>query len=73
MSKISIDALYPAGTHFFAYSENFLDDLTEEGLMNTFGGLMVSATNVTSTFHETLTVDKSILCLPTNVLSYPPR
>ncbi|MEM8809413.1 MAG: hypothetical protein AAGF01_25605 [Cyanobacteria bacterium P01_G01_bin.38] len=38
MSKIAISELRPAGTLFFSESETFLDNLTDDALINVVGG-----------------------------------
>ena len=43
MPKITINELHPAGALFFEGSENFLDNLTDNDLINVVGGFVGGA------------------------------
>ena len=71
MPKIAINELHLAGAHFFGGSENFLDNLTDDALINVVGGA-VGGAYYGDTHEEIFPPQRSILCSPNFSVSFGP-
>ena len=74
MPKIAINELHPAGAIFFGGSENFLDNLTDDALINVAGGSAGGAYD-DSLPGGILSLENSAFCTPasnTSFWDFPP-